>query len=194
MKIKQTDTFRLPFSDISTLSIKDAIKRIQTADKIRLHDLKMFDLILDNGRPMAVCHGVYLYFSEENKCLYVGKNESRSFIERIPDHFALHPGAWMNYFLRYLRDNRELASLEQAALVARNCTLLIIPVEEQEFIAPLERLLRADLEPEFNMRSEKCKSRYKEFTLSGSFGDLLKREVTAPNKRLHRIANKSGSR
>ncbi len=172
---QQTGTFRLPFSEILALSGKDVLEKIQAAKKIRLSDLKVFDLILDNDQPTSTWHGVYLYFSQEGKCLYVGKNRSRNFIERIPDHFALHEKAWMNHFLKYLRDSKKLTSLGQAALVAKNCTLLLIPVEEKESIEPLERFLRAFLEPELNGYSEQHRARFKNYNLSESFGDLLKR-------------------
>jgi hypothetical protein len=60
METQQTETFRLPFSAILTLSVKDALEEIRRAKKIRLGDLKVFDLIFDNDRPTSIWHGVYL--------------------------------------------------------------------------------------------------------------------------------------
>lgn len=171
------ETFRLSFSKISTLSAMDALEKIRTSKRIRLSDLKLFDLILENGEPTSIWHGVYLFFSEEGKCLYVGKNGSQNFIERIPWHFALDEKAWMNHLLKYLRRSKKLVSLGQAALAAKNCTLLLIPVEDKEWgsIAPLEKFLRVFLEPEFNTYSQRYRERYRNLSLSESLANVLKK-------------------
>lgn len=157
------------------LSAKDALEKIRTAKRIQLGNLKVFDLIFDNGEPISIWHGVYVFFSEEGKYLYVGKNEVRNFIERIPLHFALHEKAWMNHFLKYLRISKSLASLGQAALAARNCSLLLIPVEDEKLIRPLEKSLRVFLKPEYNNYSERYRGRYKDLSLSESLGNVLKK-------------------
>lgn len=174
---QEHETFRLPFSEVSTLPAIDALEKIRISKRIRLGDLKLFDLILENGEPTSIWHGVYLFFSEEGECLYVGKNGSQNFIERIPWHFALHEKAWMNHLLKYLRRSKKLVSLGQAALAAKNCTLLLIPVEDKEWesIAPLEKFLRVFLEPKFNTFSKKYRERYRNLNLSESVADVLKK-------------------
>ena len=171
---KQATRFRLPFPTIAGISARDALGKIRAAERIPLGELKVFDLILEEDKPTDTWHGVYAYFSEEGKCLYVGKNGSQNFIERIPWHFALDENAWMNHFLKYFRNARNLPNLGEAALDARNCTLLLIPVADWNLIAPLEKFLRVFLEPEFNMYSKQYRDRYKNFTLSVALGDALK--------------------
>jgi hypothetical protein len=163
----------LPFSEISALSVKDACEKIRTTARKKLSDLKVFDLILDKDEH----HGVYLFFSEEKKCLYVGKCGSRSFIERIPAHLVLDNEAWMNQFLKYLKTSKKLTALKvkEAVPLIRNYTLLFIPVKKWDLILPLEKTLKILLKPELNKYREGYMAKYKDLNLSESLGNLLKK-------------------
>ena len=90
--------FRLPFSKLSDLSGEESLDEIKSSNKIILNKLNLFDLVLENEVPTKLWHGVYVFFSEKDIPLYVGKNSSQTFIERIPWHFALHEKSWMNHF------------------------------------------------------------------------------------------------
>lgn len=120
--------------------------------KIKLKDLKIYDLLFDGRGQTDSVHGVYLFF-EKKKCLYIGKASGREFIERIPDHFALREEAWMNYFLKRYRDNEAIKTLWDAAKAAKNCSILVISVDEHECISKFEKLLRLIFQPAFNRPS-----------------------------------------
>lgn len=116
-----------------------------------------------------------MFFSNSNACLYVGKNSSQSFIERIPWHFALSEKSWMSHFLKHFRNHRQLDSIPEAALNVLDCRLLLIPVERIRYIDALEKLMKLVMKPEFNSYSERYMSQYRQIDYQGSFRLALKR-------------------
>lgn len=160
------------------MSASDVLKAIAHASRAPLRDLKVFDLILDGDGPTDICHGVYAFFDPEGICLYVGKNSSQSFVERIPWHFALGEGSWMNHFLKYLKRDQSLTSLGGAAMAARNCELLLMPIAQYELIGAFEKFLRIFLMPKFNGYSQKYRARYAGVDLSEPLRVLLREFVS----------------
>ena len=135
------------------MHLADLAGVLLVARKKRLGDVRLFDLILAADLPLASCHGIYCFYScDPVTCLYVGKVESPQFIERLPSHLSLSDGSWFNQFMRGIRS--ECASFEKAALIARECTLLLIPMP-QEFVALAELVLIERLNPKFNKRRPK---------------------------------------
>lgn len=63
--------------------------------KRKLVALRLLELALFDKQPLASAGGVYLFLSDDNICLYVGKAISHSFISRIPAHFSPNSDAWL---------------------------------------------------------------------------------------------------
>lgn len=144
----------LPFSSVEHLSIRDGCAAIVAAPKRRLADAKLFDFIMQEGAPLPGVHGVYFYFAADGTtCLFVGKNSSQQFIERIPWHFAVSDGSWQNHFLRYYRTHHHSESLFEAAKAAGDCYILLMPVLPHEVIGRAERFFRVFQQPRFNTLS-----------------------------------------
>ena len=120
-----------------------------------------------NGEKI-IDHGVYFFFSPENDCLYVGKNSSQSFVERIPWHFALSEESWMNHFVKYHRKFGEFKSIPEAAIDSKRCQLLLMPVanENLESIKPLEKFFRLFLKPRYNSYSLNYQNRYRSVNMN----------------------------
>ena len=140
----------LPFNSIEGSSIQQACSTISAAPKKRLGDLKLFDIIMQDGLEPPATHGIYFFFdADKTTCLYVGKNASQQFIERIPWHFALSESSWMNHFLKYYKKHHQSPSLFEAARGASDCYILLMPVPD-ELIAKAEKFFRVFLKPRFN--------------------------------------------
>jgi len=140
----------LPFTTIENLSVSEACKAIAAAPKKRLRDAKLFDFIMQDGAELPGLHGIYFYFAPDDRtCLYVGKNSSQQFIERIPWHFAVSEGSWQNHFLKYYRKHHNSNSLFNAAKAAGDCYILLVPIED-ELITSAEKFFRVFQKPQFN--------------------------------------------
>jgi hypothetical protein len=140
----------LPFSSIEALSIHEACSAVAAAPKKRLRDAKLFDFFMLDGMQLPGMHGIYFFFAPDNTtCLYVGKNSSMQFVERIPWHFAIDEASWMNHFVKYYRTHHQSPSLFEAAKDAGDCHILLMPVES-ELIAKVERFFRVFQKPQFN--------------------------------------------
>ncbi len=64
---------------------------LEKAVKQKISELKISDLVIYPGI------GVYLFYNHiEKKWWYIGRNTSRSFIERIPSHYDTRASGWMN--------------------------------------------------------------------------------------------------
>lgn len=140
------------YDSISNSQVGNVAKLIQTFDKSRIRDITFFDLVRKNScvLPCAM-NGVYIFFSDDGKeCLYVGKNSSQQFIERIPWHFAVDEDSWSNHFLKYFRNHHGCASLPEAFVEAMECQLLMILVNNTSIINKLETILRLYMSPSYN--------------------------------------------
>ena len=143
----------MPFRSIEALSIHEAVSAISAAPKKRLRDVHLFDFIMHDGKELPDgVHGIYFFFAPDGTtCLYVGKNSSPQFIERIPWHLAISETSWQNYFLKYYKKDREFTSLFEAAKDAGDCQILLMPTPPEDgLIAKAEWLFRFFQKPEFN--------------------------------------------
>lgn len=143
----------LDFSKIEHLPVGDACSTIASAPKMRLGEIRIYDLITEDS------HGVYFFFGpDRTTCLYVGKNSSMQFVERIPHHFATDQTSWQNHFLKKYRDHYTSGSLPETTKAVRDCHILLMPVRRYELIVRAERFFRVFQEPVLNeLKSAKAK-------------------------------------
>jgi len=168
-------SFSVRFEQMATESAQAATEMVYRATKKLVGDLKIYDLMFEGEKPLGARHGVYLFFSPENECLYVGKNSAQSFIERIPWHFALWEASWMNHFLKGVRKYQGFNSLIEAADYSRNHQLLLVPVSGDDWssIGALEKFFRVFLKPTFNAYSDRYISRHQHLDLSKPLREVL---------------------
>jgi hypothetical protein len=163
----------IPFQSVALLNLEFLRSFVTEREKKRLSDLKVFDLVSDAGRLLVSNHGVYLFFDASGRnCLYVGKNSSNQFVERIPSHFAQSDGSWSNHFIKYFRKFNRSESLFQATLDSGSCHLILIQVE-REYIGNAERILRVLFDPKFNSLAGKPRHRAG-LRLESSFSEAIK--------------------
>lgn len=137
---------------------------VNRASKKPVGDLRIYDLIREGDQPSSTRNGVYLFFSPENECLYVGKNSAQAFVERIPWHFAIWEEAWMNHLLKRTKEHQGFDNLVEAADYVIDHQLLLVPMGEHDrsSIRPLEKFFRLFLEPPLNRPyAESTVSRYR---------------------------------
>ena len=130
---------------------------IRAANRKRLGDVTLFDLILNESEAHPHHHGVYLFTSSGgDQILYVGRVKSPQFIERLPSHFALGEDSWQNQFLKHHRKSIGVVSLREAAVAAADCELLLV-LAPQGNATELEALLIHVLKPIYNKRLPKVR-------------------------------------
>lgn len=141
-----------PYTKFAEATVTEAVEMISAAEKRILGHVTLYDLIMPDGVPLEIVHGIYMFFAADNQtCLYVGKVVSPQFIERVPSHLGLRDGSWFNQFLRAHRAQTEADSLSAAAKDAFHCRLLLLPTPH-ELIANLEKLLIISMKPRYNRR------------------------------------------
>ena len=159
--------------EIEGLTIKEACEVFCEHKKKCLAELSIFDFIIQEDKPLPFVHGIYVFFSsEKNLCLYVGRVMSPQFVERIPAHFAVSEGSWSNQFLKAHREHNDLKTLEDAAVSAKSCKILIAPMEH-EVIDKMERLFILFLKPKYNKRKPN-KHYYDKITPEMKITDAIK--------------------
>ena len=141
------------FDTLRIAALRDLAGLLSAAPKKLLGEVRLFDLVLVGDSRLTHTHGIYCFYDRDGRtCLYVGKVEGPQFIERLPSHLSLSEGSWFNQFMRGMKE--EYASFERAALAARQCMLVIIPMPSQ-FVAPAERILIERLNPRLNKKRSK---------------------------------------
>ena len=70
-------------------------KELKSAKGIQVSDLKYVDMIFSPD----YCNGIYIFYKGET-CAYIGKNSSRSIVERIGGHLAPRDWDYMNVILK----------------------------------------------------------------------------------------------
>ena len=139
-----------PYERFSAQTPVDAAESIISADKRILGHVTLYDLIMPDGVPLEIVHGIYVFFAADNRTsLYVGKVVSPQFIERIPSHLGLREGSWFNQFLRAHMNHSNASSLPEAARSAFHCHLVLLPTPHN-LIKNLEKLLIVALKPKYN--------------------------------------------
>ncbi|MEY8215804.1 MAG: GIY-YIG nuclease family protein [Colwellia sp.] len=93
-------SFKLNVDDFEGQSIPSVLALVDTAFKKPLSEVLLYDLLLNETINKALRHGVYMYFNDNNECIYVGMCSSSHFAHRIGGHFGMSPKYGMNTFLK----------------------------------------------------------------------------------------------
>ena len=116
----------------------------------RLADVTLADLALHPGS----FGGIYIFYSAESECLYIGKTSSCGFLERIAKHFDLREIAYMNHFPKKLLKKGICPDIPAAVRYALNCEFCAFTFSENQLARDhsikAERLFRSVLVPRLN--------------------------------------------
>lgn len=173
--------FTLKIDDLRMLTVGIAIEKIIASSKKRLDELRLFDMLLEynSDAESALRHGVYLFFDEDNTCLYVGMCSSSHFAHRIGGHFGMSPKYGMNTFLRRAVQDIGLNEMEYGSYVESlekigKYSLLIIDANNigKNSVRALERLLHITIRPRLNFPRGLPKT-YRPIKNDSSFHDEL---------------------
>ncbi len=151
----------LPFSKIAELTVSAACAAVKGAKKKRLADVRLFDLVIQD-QPNQ---GIYFFFAPDGcTCLYVGKNSSMQFTERLGMHFAVADESWQNHFLKAYKEHHKQQSLTSALAHAGDCRLLLMPImpTDDGLAAKAETFFRIFQEPLFNSLKSRRAQRARE--------------------------------
>ena len=146
----------ITYDQIRNLTIDQTIQNINSANKIKINKLKVFDLTVP---PLQSHIGVYIIFNECDQCAYVGKTSSKGFVERIPAHFDTRESAWHNHLLKKIMREHNLDIIKALNMVT-TFRLLTIPVDSELtqcvklVISELENVLRSTMQPIYNSRKK----------------------------------------
>ena len=66
----------------------------------KLGELKFLDFMVGDKPGQSMRHGVYLFFTPDNECAYIGKTNKQHFAERIGSHFGMQKEATGNEYLK----------------------------------------------------------------------------------------------
>lgn len=98
--------------------------------------------------------GIYLFYSSDGECLYVGKASRWAFSSRIPQHFDFRQDAWMNSFPKKLVKAEVCADLRSAVLCALKCEMCAFTFSSDQaawdYAKDVETFLRSVLSPRLN--------------------------------------------
>ena len=95
---QRTPNYLIELTDFLDKPIESLINEINKIEGIRLSDLKVRDLTYCNDKFIEPGQGVYVFKTNE-QILLIGKVSSKTFTERIPEHFDIRPWAWFNTLL-----------------------------------------------------------------------------------------------
>ncbi len=152
--------FKFDIDDLLKLSVKEVKNIIDSGYKCPLKELKLFDLLLNEKGDTAMRHGVYMFFNEDNQCIYVGKCSSSHFAHRLGGHFGMSPLYGMNTFLKgmvkelHSKDKDKYESYVQTVKEIGDCSYLMINAngKGKKFIGELEKLFQIMYRPKLNVR------------------------------------------
>jgi len=158
------------YESLSNSRLSDLGSLLSGAPKKVLGEVRLFDLIMTGDTLLVHVHGIYCFYDRYGiTCLYVGKVEGPQFIERVPAHLSPSEGSWFNQFMRGMKG--EYASFDIAALVARQCMLVIIPMP-LPFVARAELILIERLNPRLNKKRSKSGYNGSAYDMT-VFGEIL---------------------
>lgn len=149
-------TFKLLVDNFFELKISDVMSVIEQSPKITISELKLFDLLVNENTGKALRHGVYIFYNDEEECMYIGKCSSSHFAHRIGGHFGMSPKYGMNDFLKrtvkLLKLGEEYSSYVDALPIMGSYKLLIIDAsgKSKKFIFSLEKLFHRLYKPTLN--------------------------------------------
>ncbi|MEO1669224.1 MAG: hypothetical protein AAFR77_00345, partial [Cyanobacteria bacterium J06631_2] len=140
--------------DLYDLTPNEILSVFQNVSKKSLAELRLFDLALFNEEPLTSAGGVYLFFSLDNACLYVGKATSRSFISRIPAHFDPRSDSWFATFPNKVLKMKLAKDYASALIFCRDCSVLLVKFNSdrdcKSYAGIMETYLRDILRPKLN--------------------------------------------
>ncbi|MGV0035583.1 MAG: hypothetical protein ACNYPE_11715 [Candidatus Azotimanducaceae bacterium WSBS_2022_MAG_OTU7] len=64
--------FKFEIDSLLNIPLSEVKSKLLASDKCLLKELKIFDLLLNNSGTEAMRHGVYMFFDENNTCIYIG--------------------------------------------------------------------------------------------------------------------------
>lgn len=171
---------QIPFSELAPLSGHEAVERLESTPTSKIANLHFLDLLPGRNDAFRGGRGVYLFFSPNGDCVYVGKNSSQTFVERIPWHFSIWERSWGNHLVKRIRarsdewapGGEDIDTLYDAAQIAVEFRVLLIPFDppQTDRINAFERFLRTFLEPEFNSFKSDFSA---EYDLTDDVGKIL---------------------
>jgi hypothetical protein len=134
------------------------VKKIEllASYKCPLKELKVFDLLLNNDETKAMRHGVYMFFVENNTCMYIGMCSSSHFAHRLGGHFGMSPAYKMNTFLKRIVEKShpedDYSSYVKAVKGIGDYSYLMIDAngKGKKFIRKLEKQLHTLFLPSLN--------------------------------------------
>jgi len=149
-------SFKVEIDSLLNLPLSDVKSELLNSYKCPLKELKVFDLLLNNDETKAMRHGIYMFFDENNACVYIGMCSSSHFAHRLGGHFGMSPTYKMNTFLKRivkkLHPEDEYHSYVKAVKEIGDYSYLMIGAngKGKKFIRKLEKQLHTLFLPSLN--------------------------------------------
>lgn len=149
------------FNQLSDKNIYNALERFKTEKGHLLKEMKLWDFIYDKDTSGYLGNGVYLVKDENENIVYIGKTSSRPFLERWGGHLDLREEGSFNNLLKTIRKINNYNSLHEAANKLFNYKIVMIVFQKDEFnfIPIFEKLFLNVIQPKYNKRIPKFKSK-----------------------------------
>lgn len=142
------------FSNILEVPPTLLSKAVGQLERRQIAQVTISDLSTDPKRA----HGLYVIFGPAGECFYIGKATSKSFIDRIPEHFDPRKEAWMNTFPKTIakKDDRPYAAALAESL---SCSISLLSMDKGtlKLANRFEAALRYLLKPRYNALEKKPK-------------------------------------
>lgn len=174
--------FKMHVDDFAALDMQEVRNAIQNSYKKPLAELKLFDLLINEERNTALRHGIYIFFDDQGKCMYIGMCSSSHFAHRLGGHFGMSPKYGMNTFLKRIvksfkvnpKEPEDYSDYVDSLPLIANYGLVIIDANKKgvPFIKNLERLLHIVFRPDLNFPTRFPKT-YRAIDLQTRFSDLM---------------------
>lgn len=130
---------------------------------MKIEELKVFDLVMVNGKPIVTGNGIYVVHSGDS-IEYIGKATSRSFVERFPSHFDVRDDAWFNTLIKKVKAKRNEKDVYKHL---GGMYVVLINVDNKKMlsgVAGLEDAMRIAMAPALNPVSKKIMERQGDIT------------------------------
>ena len=176
---------------------------IKDLDKCRLGDIKVLDLLVSPDGTQGMRHGIYAFFDDDDKCLYVGKCSSAHFAQRLGMHLWMSPKNRSSDFLpkvvkKFCGGNKPeykdfVTTVHKVGghrylmiLVGPNSKLYTDSNHKTKVIKKLELIFMAILKPEFNVKRKDDAKKLRGEILPGppnkTLRDWIKELAPAPQQ------------
>ncbi|MCB1138222.1 MAG: hypothetical protein KDK23_05665 [Leptospiraceae bacterium] len=151
--------FSLTYDVVRKTKMVDLARILRESKRIRLKDIKIYDLLSEIQHGNGNGQGLYLLFGPKGELYYVGKCVGSSFVEKIPEQFKFQETGKQTTLLYSIQKkdgfgkpaNRE-EYIKGAMRIMENFEILLIHFgpEDSSEIAPVESLMRRTLQPLLN--------------------------------------------